>query len=497
MPEVNGRLVAPMKYERITSQPENPFFDLISDQSVAVVPLFTLESGVTLHQVPVAYKTWGKLNANRDNAMVICHALTGSADVEDWWGPLIGPGRAFDTKRYFVVCCNSLGSPYGSASPCTLNPDTGERYGPEFPLTTIRDDVAIHKLILDDLGVKQVAVAIGGSMGGMLVLEWAYYGLDYVRAIVPLATSARHSAWCISWGEAQRQSIYSDPKYDDGYYPFDDPPVTGLGAARMSALLTYRSRNSFESRFGRNTPDPSRIRYINQPYRPPSTPQEEHWAVHNDGLKNGKRLASQSTSPRSGNSPPPPSTDNLTTTTSPLHPPHQRRAPTYFSAQSYLRYQGEKFVKRFDSNCYIAITRKLDTHDVSRGRAPINAEGESTSPGNVAAALAQIKQPTLVIGIESDGLFTFQEQQELATYIPNARLERIDSPEGHDAFLLQFEEVNRHISDFLREVLPEVYVGEEATSSSEDEGVLADGAKVEKKKKKGGLVTEVDDITAW
>lgn len=128
--------------ERVTSQPENPFFKLISDQTIAIIPAFTLESGVVIHNVPVAYKTWGKLNETRSNVMIICHALTGSADVEDWWGPLIGPGRAFDTQRYFIVCCNSLGSPYGTASPCTLNWETGERYGPEFPLTTVRDDVA-------------------------------------------------------------------------------------------------------------------------------------------------------------------------------------------------------------------------------------------------------------------------------------------------------------------------------------------------------------------
>jgi homoserine O-acetyltransferase/O-succinyltransferase len=127
--------------EHITEQPENPFSRLIANQKIIIIPEFTLESGVTLKEVPVAYKTSGKLNGNGDNAMLICHALTGSADVEDWWGPLIGPGRAFDTSRFFVVCCNSLGSPYGSASPCTLNPETGRIYGPEFPLTTVRDDV--------------------------------------------------------------------------------------------------------------------------------------------------------------------------------------------------------------------------------------------------------------------------------------------------------------------------------------------------------------------
>lgn len=135
--------------EHVTSQPENPFSKLISGQKIVRIPSFTLESGVTLTDVSVAYKTSGVLNDSRDNAMVICHALTGSADVWDWWGPLVGPGRAFDTGRFFVVCCNSLGSPYGSASPCTEDPATGRIYGPEFPLTTVRDDVKLVACLWD------------------------------------------------------------------------------------------------------------------------------------------------------------------------------------------------------------------------------------------------------------------------------------------------------------------------------------------------------------
>lgn len=132
-----------------------------------------------------------------------------------------------------------MGSPYGSASPVTLNPETGEHYGPEFPLTTVRDDVSLHKIVLDGLGVKQIAMCVGGSMGGMLVLEWAFFG-DFVRSIVPIATSARHSAWCISWGEAQRQSIYSDPKYGDGYYSFAD--VSVVAATRLILATGIRPR---------------------------------------------------------------------------------------------------------------------------------------------------------------------------------------------------------------------------------------------------------------
>lgn len=212
--------------------------------------------------------------------------------------------------------------------------------------------------------------------------------------------------------------------------------------------------------------------------------------MHNDGFRLGRKLASAPSSPRASISTPP-----LALTDAQIQSatqPKRKAPPTYFSAQSYLRYQGDKFVKRFDPNCYIAITRKLDTHDVSRGRVPV-AEG-SSSPGNVFNALAMIQQPTLVIGIESDGLFTFQEQQELATYIPNARLKRIDSPEGHDAFLIQFQEVNEHIIEFLREIFPNTYT-EKGVVMAEEE-LQANGAEGTTDKK-GGLVTEVDDITAW
>ncbi|KAL8769250.1 MAG: hypothetical protein Q9209_004751 [Squamulea sp. 1 TL-2023] len=494
--------------EKAEGQPENPFASLIPDQHFAIVPQFTLESGVVLYNVPVAYSTRGKLSRKGDNVLIICHALSGSADVSDWWGPLIGgSGRAFDTTRFFVVCLNSLGSPYGSASPVTSingNPQLG-RYGPEFPLTTIRDDVNIHKLILDDLGVRQIAAVVGGSMGGMLVLEYAYFGRDYVRTIVPIATSSRHSAWGISWGEAQRQSIYCDPKYEDGYYSFDDPPSAGLGAARMSALLTYRSRDSFEVRFGRNTPDPSRKQVINDNHGP-SPPTSEHWAVHNDGHRstrtprptvNGQAVPA---APVSADSPvfsgnPTHLTDpqfhgasTLPSPTSAIPDSEPRRATTYFSAQSYLRYQGNKFVKRFDSNCYIAISRKLDTHDVSRHRV-LSYEANPTGK-----ALSLIEQPALVIGIESDGLFTWSEQQEIAAGIPDSRLRNINSPEGHDAFLLQFEQVNMHILEFFNEVLPDLM---SAPSLCEDGIDGASGTVGLPEKTSTFGEAEVGDITAW
>lgn len=434
--------------------------------------------------------------------MVICHALTGSADVGDWWGPLLGgpgePGkeaRAFDMSRFFVVCMNSLGSPYGSASPVTARDGNlqQDHYGPEFPLTTIRDDVNIFKLLLDDLGVKQIAAVIGGSMGGMLVLEFAYFGKDYVRTIVPIATSAKYSAWGISWGEAQRQSIYSDPKYDDGYYSFDEPPSSGLGAARMAALLTYRSRDSFEARFGRKPPNVQQAANGS----PTSATSNNHFAVHNEGHQNvGQPRPSRSSS----NADLTMSVDSLDSTminiTDPQFsgateiptpvPSGKRKIATYYSAQSYLRYQGQKFVKRYDANCYISITRKLDTHDISRGRT--DQDGKSTDQA-ISAALQMIEQPTLILGIESDGLFMYAEQEELAAAIPNAKLKKIDSPEGHDAFLLEFKKVNNLILEFLRDAIPDIMAREPVNWQSQSQKEPARASTVGE--------AEVEDITAW
>ena len=335
-------------------------------------------------------------------------------------------------------------------------------------------------------------------MGGMLVTEYAFLGKDYVRTIVPIASSSRHSAWGISWGEAQRQSIYSDPKFEDGYYSFDDPPSSGLAAARMAALLTYRSRDSFESRFGRDTANAIKQDLSNQR----SSVLNEHCRAHNDGNRNaGSRQPSRV---RKNTSPPlTPSTHDTetangaasftdpqfsgTTAFQPPTPPaasDTKRTSLYFSAQSYLRYQGAKFVQRFDSNCYIALTRKLDTHDISTNR----VSGDHPNP--VAFALSKITQPALVMGIESDGLFTFAEQQEMAASISDSRLRKIESSEGHDAFLLQFEQVNKHILEFFNDVLPDIM-----------DAPKLDQSEIDAEEKEVGMrttsVSEVDDITNW
>lgn len=297
--------------------------------------------------------------------------------------------------------------------------------------------IRLHKLVLDKLEVSSVAVVIGGSMGGMTTLEWPLCTESgYVRRIIPIATSAKHSAWCISWGEAQRQSIYADPNYDDGYYNIASQPKTGLAAARMAALLTYRSRDSFEGRFGRNIQSLSK-EPITPPRSPSFTSADIALAAHNEGHRKTGHRSSAGTS-------------NIST-------PQARiwSSPPVFSAQGYLRYQGDKFTARFDANCYIHITRKMDSHHVGHGHInPINGN-ELT----LEETLGLEPRGALVIGIQSDGLFTPSEQQELARHIPEAELVMIPSPDGHDGFLLEFEQINHHILTFLKKAFPAYYEG--------------------------------------
>ena len=338
-----------------------------------IVPELTLESGRTLHQVPVAYQTWGALNACADNAIVVCHALTGNTAVDEWWGGLMGPGRVLDPERYFIIAANALGSPYGSASPLTRNPATGAPYGIDFPKVTIRDTLVAHRALLAHLGVRQVAMTIGGSMGAMHALEWAFYG-DFVRSIVPIAVGGRHSAWCIGWSEAQRQAIYADPAWNGGRYRPEAPPAAGLAAARMMAMISYRSMPSFAERFGRRT------------------------------------------MPGEYDDPP-------------------------FSVESYLRYQGRKLVDRFDANCYIRLTEQMDSHDVARGR------------GAYPDVLRTIRQPALVVGIDSDILYPLPEQEELAAHLPDATLDILSSIHGHDAFLIELDQLNDIVVRWMNEHL--------------------------------------------
>ncbi|MEM1269500.1 MAG: homoserine O-acetyltransferase [Bacteroidota bacterium] len=329
---------------------------------------FETESGQTLAPVDVAFRTWGTLNAAGDNALVVCHALTGNADVDDWWAPLLGPGMAFDTDQFFVVACNVLGSCYGTTGPASVDPSTGKPYGTRFPEVTVRDTVRLHRAALEALGVRRVAAVVGGSMGGMQALEWAFHS-EYVRSIVPMACGAAHSAWCIGWSEAQRQAIYGDPKWQAGQYDPADPPAQGLSTARQMAMISYRTSASFQARFGRETRDQQ------------------------------------------------------------------------FSVESYLGYQGRKLVERFDAASYVRLTQLMDSHDVGRGR------------GGVVDALAQLTQPALVIGIDSDILYPLAQQQFLAQHLPQAELRVIESAHGHDAFLIEFDQLSSWLRPWLQKQL--------------------------------------------
>jgi homoserine O-acetyltransferase/O-succinyltransferase len=332
-----------------------------------------LEGGETLPQVTVAYRTWGRLNPAGDNAVLVCHALTGSADVEQWWPGLLGPGKALDPARDFIVCSNVLGGCYGSTGPTSLNPRTGRRYGASFPAVTVRDLVRVQAMLLDELGVTALELVLGGSLGGMQVLEWTALHPERLRAAVAISVGAQQSPWCIALSEAQRHAIYADARWRDGGYDPADPPAAGLAAARMAAMVSYRHWDEFGARFGRET------------------------------------------TPEGG-----------------------------FQVESWLKRHGEKFVARFDANTYVTLTRIMDSHDLGRGR------------GGVAAALARLRVPLLVVGAGSDVLYTPDEQRELAWHVLGARLALLDTPHGHDAFLIETDALNNLIRDFRpkRETAP-------------------------------------------
>ncbi|NCF15628.1 MAG: homoserine O-acetyltransferase [Gammaproteobacteria bacterium] len=213
---------------------------------------FALETGEILQDVEIAYRTWGSLENAADHAILICHALTGSADVEAWWPNIIGAGKTFDPAVDYIVCANILGSCYGTTGPVSCKPGSDTRYLADFPRVSVRDMVELQRVLLDELGVTRVELVTGPSLGGMQALEWALMYPERVGSVVPIGVGGRHSAWCIGISEAQRAAIAADPNWNNGYYSDEKPPEKGLAAARMMAVCTYRSWQSFDERFGRD-----------------------------------------------------------------------------------------------------------------------------------------------------------------------------------------------------------------------------------------------------
>lgn len=338
---------------------------------------FTTESGHRLPEVEVAYQTWGTLNDTADNAVVVCHALTGDADAPSWWPGVVGPGGLVDPARHFVICANALGSCYGTTGPATLDPG-GQRLGSRFPRIQIRDQARLHARLLNHLGVRGVALAIGASMGGMQALELALVdreaGPDRVCRLVLIGMGAAHSAWAIGTSEAQRLAIRADARWRGGDFLAADPPTSGLAAARAQAMLTYRTPDQYHARFGR----------------------ERH------------ETRFEPTDPR-------------------------------FAVESYLRYQGGKLASRFDAGSYVRLTEAMDDHDVGRGRGRDDA----------ASALARLGAQAVVVGISSDRLYPPAECRALAGILPRGRYAELDSPFGHDAFLVEPEALDALVRPFL------------------------------------------------
>lgn len=300
-------------------------------QRLALGQPFALESGQSLPEVDIAYRTWGQLNREGDNAVVVCHALTGSADADDWWGALFGPGKALDPSRFFIICSNVLGGCYGTTGPASRAPD-GRTWGRRFPRITVRDQVRLQMQLADRLGVRGIRFVIGGSMGGLQALEWALLDPERVRAVISIAATGQHTAWCAAWSEAQRLALRADPKFSGGDYDPADPPRAGLEAARAIAMVSYRSPASLGVRFGR---------------------------------ANGRDVFAAGA-----------------------------EAPDELAVRGWLRFHGKALAERFDANSYLTLIDAMDTHDLARGRGRYPAVLKRISqPVLVGSVLSDILYP--------------------------------------------------------------------------------------------------------
>ena len=347
-----------------------------------------LECGKALAPVDVAYETYGELNETCDNVILICHALSGNAHVAGknspddakpgWWEIMVGPGKGIDTNKYFVICSNFLGGCSGTTGPSSINPATGKPYGLDFPIITIADMVKVQKLLLDKLGIKQVLAVVGGSIGGMQVLQWTIAYPDFVKAAIPIATTTHLGAQSIAFDAVGRSAILGDPNFAGGRYTADKAPDRGLSIARMIGHITYLSEQGMREKFGRD-------------------------------LRNSDAYSYEFSSE--------------------------------FAVETYLDYQGQSFVERFDANSYLYLTKAADYFDLKR------------TSGSLSETFSKTCCRFLVISFASDWLFTPEQSEEiidaLAATDKDVSFCNIDSPSGHDAFLLEHEKLEPLIGGFI------------------------------------------------
>jgi homoserine O-acetyltransferase len=350
---------------------------------------FTFMSGQTIQGFTLRYETYGALNATRDNAVLVCHALSGDhhcagwhseSDAKPgWWNNLIGPGKAVDTGRFFVVCANVLGGCQGSTGPSSIDPATSRPYGINFPFVTIRDMVRSQKLLLDHLGVAGLHAVLGGSMGGMTSMMFAMEYPQFTRRQIIMASTANESAQAIAFNEVGRQAIMQDPAWNRGDYPRDGGPRVGLAVARMMAHITYLSDAGMDRKFGR---------------RKKESAGGESYTFDEQ-----------------------------------------------FEVESYLRHQGESFINRFDANSYLYITRAIDQFDAARGAASLEQ------------AFAPVAAESLVVGFTSDWLFPPEQNRAIALALlragKRASYAELSTDLGHDSFLLESEALYSLVRGFL------------------------------------------------
>ena len=386
---------------------------------------FRFECGETIPELEIAYEAYGEFTG--DNAVLVCHALTGSQNVASyntpgtagqaraWWGDIVGPGKAIDTTEYYVVCANVPGSCYGSSGPSSTNPETGEAWGSDFPPVTIGDWTRAQRRLLDHLGVGRLRLVIGGSVGGMNVLEWAKQFPDDAELIAPVAAAARLDPQCLALDAVARRAIRSDPNWNGGDYYGDagdaSPPSQGLAIARQIGHIMYLSKASMDRKFGRRS------------------------AGRDSGIDAGDAL----------------------------FPPD--RAGAFFpyrEVESYLDYNAEKFTKRYDANSYLYLTRAMDDYDLAEGH------------GTVARAISAFEGEALVVSFTGDWHFTVGQSEALASAFRTADVpvahHVVDSDHGHDAFLVEPENVGPPVADFLENGLE----GRAITDTGEEEGGVDD-----------------------